>query len=636
MTNFLNFNRHNTFSDPRLLKEHGFLSLTKDFRSVYVFSLIEYAERCDPKELVELFANENVIDAFRNELYKKKNAPSFKKMLEAVLHTCKDDSFISLKKTFKASGLKKEVGIFKEIFQQKTKESKNPAGICSDDKLNEILRILKEFTKDPLDIPYHITAKMPITRAQDIIGREAELLELRQRLVDRKQVVLMNGLGGIGKTTLAQAYVGRFQGEYRHLAWIGQTSKSLMADFVQTEGLMDALKVEAGDKDYKTLFPKIIQVLKGISDQPNLLILDNADAGLEEIFDYLPGYPNWHVLATSREEIEGLDSMELGFLSEDNAIKLFYKHYKKDRVDQEAVREFIKSVELHTLTIEILAKVADLHRTMPENLLKAIRENIKANVKVPHCTIKIERVTSYLCEVFEMSALEENEIWLLKQFVCLPSEFHSFDLLEDLINPAATDRDDIFSKSLEGLRKKGWLLYLPSQDAYKMHRIVREVILRQKTIGINDVEALVKTFATDKFSLDPTIDNPADKFKWIVYGFSMLEVFPDCPDEMVSVLQNNFGLRLREFGDYKGAKALLEKAMASDEKHFGPDHPTTAVRYSNLALVLQDLGEYETAESLAKKTLDVFLRVFPEDHPYIAQATKIYEQTKEWNQGNND
>ena len=49
---------------------------------------------------------------------------------------------------------------------------------------------------------------------------------------------------------------------------------------------------------------------------------------------------------------------------------------------------------------------------------------------------------------------------------------------------------------------------------------------------------------------------------------------------------------------------LLKKAVASDEKNFGKDHPTTAIRYSNLAAVLQDLGDYEVFFGDYKKMFD--------------------------------
>jgi tetratricopeptide (TPR) repeat protein len=87
-------------------------------------------------------------------------------------------------------------------------------------------------------------------------------------------------------------------------------------------------------------------------------------------------------------------------------------------------------------------------------------------------------------------------------------------------------------------------------------------------------------------------------------------------------------LVLIDLGDYEGARTLLEKAVASDEKNFGTEHPNTAHSYSNLALVLQNLGDYEGALKLSGKALSVFENVLPEGHPYIDIARQNYELIK--------
>ena len=84
-----------------------------------------------------------------------------------------------------------------------------------------------------------------------------------------------------------------------------------------------------------------------------------------------------------------------------------------------------------------------------------------------------------------------------------------------------------------------------------------------------------------------------------------------------AVSYSNLALVLKDLGDYQGAKELLEKATKSDEKNFGKDHPTTAVNYSNLATVLQDRGDYQDALDLAHRALDILKKTLPEGHPYI-------------------
>ena len=102
---------------------------------------------------------------------------------------------------------------------------------------------------------------------------------------------------------------------------------------------------------------------------------------------------------------------------------------------------------------------------------------------------------------------------------------------------------------------------------------------------------------------------------------------------------SNLALVLQDLGDYEGAKGLLQKALASGEKNFGKDHPSTAISYSNLALVLQALGDYEGAKGLLQKALASDEKNFGKGHPSTAgsysnlalvlQALGDYEGAKE-------
>lgn len=137
--------------------------------------------------------------------------------------------------------------------------------------------------------PKELTARIPKTAPDKIVSRDAELDDLHHWLFDNKQVVLVNGMGGISKTTLAQVYTAKYWDEYRHVVWVSQVSQDVINDFVNTEGLLDSLNIRAsGIQEAKDLFINIMTGLKKMDDQPNLLIIDNADVTLGSIYDYLP------------------------------------------------------------------------------------------------------------------------------------------------------------------------------------------------------------------------------------------------------------------------------------------------------------------------------------------------------------
>ena len=89
-------------------------------------------------------------------------------------------------------------------------------------------------------------------------------------------------------------------------------------------------------------------------------------------------------------------------------------------------------------------------------------------------------------------------------------------------------------------------------------------------------------------------------------------------ESKIAAVQNDLALVLKALGEYSSAKSYLQKALALDEKNFGPNHPTTAGRYSNLGIVLKDLGDYSEAKKYLKKALASDEKNFGPDHPNTA------------------
>jgi hypothetical protein len=131
-------------------------------------------------------------------------------------------------------------------------------------KLDELLSVTKEIKEDTTKIldkletlkpesthlPKELTLKIPKIHPSEVIGREKELEELHQLLFDNKHVVVVNGMGGIGKTTLVQAYMSLYYDDYQHIVWISQSNETdIKNDFVNAEGLKENLKIATEGKD---------------------------------------------------------------------------------------------------------------------------------------------------------------------------------------------------------------------------------------------------------------------------------------------------------------------------------------------------------------------------------------------------
>ena len=66
------------------------------------------------------------------------------------------------------------------------------------------------------------------------------------------------------------------------------------------------------------------------------------------------------------------------------------------------------------------------------------------------------------------------------------------------------------------------------------------------------------------------------------------------------------------------AEPLMRRALAIDEKSFGPDHPDVATDLNNLALLLQATNRLAEAEPLMRRALAIDEKSFGPDHPEVA------------------
>lgn len=68
-----------------------------------------------------------------------------------------------------------------------------------------------------LVVPPHLTNNIP-SDANHILGRDTELQIITTHLAQNKPTVLVNGIGGIGKTSVAAKFVATHGHQYTHLA----------------------------------------------------------------------------------------------------------------------------------------------------------------------------------------------------------------------------------------------------------------------------------------------------------------------------------------------------------------------------------------------------------------------------------
>ena len=459
----------------------------------------------------------------------------------------------------------------------------------------------------------------------EFIGRAYDLASTIELLQGGKKVLLLNGMGGIGKTSLAKKYLHSQYDYYDHIAWVSV----LQEGSEQKEGFQSASEALGGDQllfknlgipfdpeqDSQMRTQLVLTALKQIPGK-NLLVIDNAGLSLKEIRSQLPSPPDWHVLITSRKDIPGLFPKRIDELVPHEAQELFYAFYPSGRSEAEAVKNLLEHIGYHTLSIELFAKTCQkVPSANPSHLLEKLKQRrfdkISRQVWSEHSDREVA-VYGYLLAIFEESELEAKEVDLLTQLAILPSEDMSWELLLDIfqIEDAA---QEAFETALMGLVEKGWL---SGGDTFKVHQLI-QVLIRYKFPPTAENCLAVINGVESKLYIDESKDNPIEKFPWVVHGESILYHIKEARGKL-NDLKNNLGLVYKELGRYQEAAVLLEEALNADLAILGEEAPNLSRRRASLGIVYYELGRYEEAREILEEALQLEIEKHGEEHSTVA------------------
>jgi len=502
-----------------------------------------------------------------------------------------------------------------------------------------------------------------------IVGRKRGLFIIDQLLSSHRRALLVNGLGGIGKTTLAKYYVQEYEAQYNHIIWVdvlpeeGQAGGNVVNAFVSEYNQVlnrTGLSLNPRMADQQ----KFYQLMTHLSNEVvghNLLVLDNVGDTIADIQRHLPKSANWDILVTSRRHYDSFVQYKIETLPEEDAIQLFLNHYSKGEGNA-LLPLLLQRIGFHTLTIELIAKTLAKHpRLTLTKLWESLdKEGLQAanrmKVRVSHPQFrKAIKANDCVKQLFDMVKLTEKEQQLLLQFAVLPSMAIPFDTLVELLGIDEAKEDD-FIELLSGLVQRGWLRQ--EEEGYVCHQIIQEVIRQYTPPTVDRCKELILSL-TEKLHINDVKDNPVDKFQWLPYGEGLAQWIEGSKEEVIEFLNclgyafyhrgeynrstnllekvlciaeklygkggknigrylNNLALMYEYQGRDKEAKDMYEQSLALELKHFGSDHPRVAIRRSNLGNVLHSLGDYDGAKKELERALALAIRHFGRNHPRVA------------------
>lgn len=592
---------------------HNLSKNQNDFLNRYAETLILLKKRGKPKELIRFYGQKSVINIVHDYWYGNLDRTSLENKFNSLI------KWFTLNKRLEKFSGKQEVTYFFKSFGESVNENRTAGETEIFQKVMDIWNKIRE--NESFLIPKYLTPIPTINIEKEFIGREADIQQLAEKLKNSSRVVLMNGIGGIGKTIMALAYVQKFKKDYDHLIWIYR-GEDIISSVALNEYLIDNLgfqfkQKEELDERFNFIFRKL-----GKLSGKNLMVIDNVQEKIasREIYEVLPSTPNWKILFTSRLNLNGFDHFKLSTLKPSSARKLFKAHYK-GTFKSEDLDALLNEIAYHTLAIELLAKLLDkLNNILSlQELTKILRQKQLSN---PDLQEKIwtrhsgeERgIYIHLMKAFELTRLTPLERWLLKQFVVLPIERYSVRILATLLqeNPFRVN------KILNSLAAKGWIT-LHEDKTFSIHRLIRQVVEYQLHPKFSDIETLVETII-QKMDVDAYTSRILGDVSWINYAVAIENFITTEKHQKIAILQTNIALTYYELGQYNLAMNYCKKAVEIRETILDSQHPDLAIAYNNIANMHWSIGQYEEALRYHKKALAIRESVLDNLHPDLAKS----------------
>jgi tetratricopeptide (TPR) repeat protein len=504
-------------------------------------------------------------------------------------------------------------------------------------------------------------------RADELDRLDAALMQERPAAVTQASVgrAAVQGMGGVGKTSLAIEYAHRYRSLYAGVYWCpAEARMGLLSALASLAVMLGAATAEEADVEKAAN-----AALRRLAEQRAtwLLVYDNVPEP-KDIAELLPS-AGARVLITSRfsDWSELADEVALDVLPSDHAVALLERRTRRsDAVGAEALAEALGRLPLaldHAAAYckrtqmrfaAYAAKALSLITSVPRGAgyPRSVRATFDLAISqaVAQCT-SAEALMAFLAqcgpERIPMSLVEgavENEGELLQALSALVEvSLVKHDPFEDGAEAVTVHR---LVQAVAGARSEAngsWhdavgrliarLVTIYPKESYSDWRLwplcaqlTPHLLARRHAWGDgtwvcgNSCELLDR--AGSYFHGRAAYSQAAPLFH---DALAMREkgLGPEHPDTATSL--NNLALLFQDQGNYVQARLLHERALAIQLKALGPQHPQTASSLHNLACLLHNQGNFAQARLLQERALAIQEKVLGVEHPETASS--LYDLT---------
>jgi tetratricopeptide (TPR) repeat protein len=467
------------------------------------------------------------------------------------------------------------------------------------------------------------------TRNASFTGRNEVLEKLHDQLIGGSTAVVLpvalHGLGGVGKTQVAQEYAHRFMADYDLVWWVPAEQRDLINPSLAE--LAQPLGVRPADSTSETAEAVREALRRGRPYDRWLLIFDNADEP-GEVKDFFPGGPG-HVIVTSRNPAWSQ-------VAEPVAIDVFSRAESLDYL-----RRRVQSLSDEDATL-VADSLGDLPLAIEQAGAWLAATGMAATEYVDQieaqfaATMALSQPTSYPTSVAVTYRLSFDRLKtqspaaarLLELCACFAPDPISLSLLnsDEMIKSLIP-----YDKRLRAARSVLGLLITDitrfslakvdrdvTSNSIQVHRLIQAAIrdqMQPDSYRDTTMHEVHKVLAGAR----PRQGDTDDPGNWARYDMIWPHLGPsevwNCDDEEARQLLIDRVRYLWKRGDFEVALEVAHKLDEQWQEKIGPDDEQTLSLRFHIANVLRSQGSFQEAHELDIEIFHKQQEVLGDDHP---------------------
>ena len=461
-------------------------------------------------------------------------------------------------------------------------------------------------------------------------GRQAELEAVEAALWSKGGTAALTnvaaasaavkGLGGVGKSVLAQEYAWRNRGRYHGVWWIrAEKSETLLDDLIELGARFIPGLKEVPDRA-QAAHAALDHIAQMKGEKPWLLVYDNV-AQPGDIAKLTP-VDGAHVLITTRWSDWGraASPVKIGVFPAEVAAQFLLDN--TERTDRAGAEQLAATLGFLPLALDHAAAYCrrtglafDTYRELAADLIrKAPRGADYADEEPVFATFELAiRKAAEACPAAET-------LMGLCAFLAperIPLDIVTADVMSEIDRgEAVAVLQEVSLASLETLDD--------GSTGISVHRLVQAVMRGRLGEASSELAVLVTKLVADRF---PGADrDPGDVRNWPacarLYSHS-LAVLDHASQaslafEQQVVLSTRVAIYAEGRADYATSHRLKSASLPLYEKIFGADHPETATALGNFGHLLATTNCLSEAEPLLRRALAIDEKSFGPEHPNVA------------------